>query len=75
MYMGMCGQRKLSRYSDWLGAGRSGDRIAVEARFSVPAQGPGAPHSLLYNEYRFFPEGKERPGRDADPHHILVPRS
>jgi len=26
----------------------------------------GAP-SLLYNEYRVFPGGKERPGRDADP--------
>ena len=23
--------------------------------------------SLLYNEYRVFPVGKERPGRDADP--------
>jgi hypothetical protein len=26
----------------------------------------GSP-SLLYNGYRVFPEGKERPGRDADP--------
>ena len=25
------------------------------------------PPSLLYNKYRFFPGGKERPGRDADP--------
>jgi len=25
------------------------------------------PPSLLYNGYRVFPEGKERPGRDADP--------
>jgi len=23
--------------------------------------------SLLYNRYRVFPGGKERPGRDADP--------
>jgi len=25
------------------------------------------PSSLLYNGYRVFPRGKERPGRDADP--------
>ena len=31
---------------------------------SIPAL--GSP-SLLYNGYRVFPEGKERPGRDADP--------
>jgi len=24
-------------------------------------------HQCLYNGYRVFPEGKERPGRDADP--------
>ena len=31
---------------------------------SRPALGPP---SLLYNGYRVFPEGKKRPGRDADP--------
>ena len=31
--------------------------------------------SLLYNEYRDFPGGKERPGRDADPRPPLVPWS
>jgi len=33
------------------------------------------PASLLYNGYRFFPGGKERPGRDADPNPFLVPWS
>ena len=28
---------------------------------------PWGPASLLYNGYRVFPGGKERPGRDADP--------
>ena len=28
---------------------------------------PWGPHSLLYNGYRFFPGGRERPRRDADP--------
>jgi len=27
---------------------------------------PWGPFTLLYNGYRLFPEGKERPGRDAD---------
>ena len=28
---------------------------------------PWGPPNLLYNGYRVFPRGKERPGRDADP--------
>ena len=28
---------------------------------------PWGPRSLLYNGYRVFPGGKERPGRDANP--------
>jgi len=37
------GRDMLTRYSDSLRAGRSGERIPVEARFSAPVQtGPGA---------------------------------
>ena len=36
---------------------------------------PWGPPSVLYSGYRFFPGGKERPGRDADPSPLLVPWS
>jgi len=36
---------------------------------------PWSPPSLLYNGYRVFPGGKERPGRDADLSPLLVPWS
>ena len=58
---------QLSRYSDWLRAGRSGDRIPVGGEiFRTYADRPWGPTSLLYNGYRVFPGGKERPGLDAD---------
>ena len=50
----------LSRYSDSLRAGRSGDRIPVGARFSYPCRPPLGPTQppVLYNGYRVFTGGK-----------------
>jgi len=59
---------ELSRYSDWLRARRSGDRIPVTARFSAPVQtGPAVHPASCTTGTGSFPGGKERPGRDADP--------
>jgi len=49
---------------DWTvqGSNPSGGEI-----FRTCPDQPWGPPSLLYNGYRVFPVGKERPGRDADP--------
>jgi hypothetical protein len=54
------GQARLSQYSDSLRAGRSGDRILLGGEIfrNRPVRFWGPP-SLLYNEYRVFPGGKE----------------
>ena len=44
------------------GSNPRGDEI-----FRTCSDRPWGPPSLLYNGYRVFPGGKERPGRDADP--------
>jgi hypothetical protein len=49
-----------------LRAGRSGDRIAEDARFFARPNRLWGPPNLLYSGYRVFPVGKVRPGRDAD---------
>jgi hypothetical protein len=56
----------LSWYSDWLWAGRSGDRIPVGARFFAHIQtGPGAhPASCTMGTVSF--PGVKQPGRGAD---------
>jgi hypothetical protein len=59
----------FSLHSGWLRAGRSGYRNPVWGRDfpHLSRLALGSPPSLLYNGYRVFPAGKERPGRDADP--------
>ena len=60
------GQR--SRYSEWLRAGQSGDRIPVGARFSALVHtDTRGPPNLLYNGYRLFPGGEKRPRSNAEP--------
>ena len=60
------GSGYLSRYSDSLQAGRSGDLIPVGARFSAPVQtGPGAHLTSYTMGTRSFP-GVKQPGRGVD---------
>ena len=53
------GPEKLSRYSDSLRVGPSGDRIPVGGEiFRTRPDRSWGPHSIIYNGYRVFPEGK-----------------
>ena len=66
--------RQLSRYSDWLRAGRSGDRIPVGASFSALVQtGPGAHPVSCTMGTGSFPVVKSGRGVTLTPHPLLVP--
>ena len=66
--------RQRSWYSDWLRAGRSGDRIPVGARFSAPVQtSPGAHPASCTMGTGSFPGVKSDRGVTLTPHPLLVP--
>jgi hypothetical protein len=59
-----------------LRAGRSGDRIPVEAKFSAPVQtGPGAQLASCTLGTGSFPGVERGRGVTLIPHLLLVPRS
>jgi hypothetical protein len=67
---------KRSRYSDCLRAGRSGDRIPVEARFSAPVQTDPDAHTASCKMGNVsFPGVSCGRGVTLTPHPLLVPRS
>ena len=44
-----------------------GSSVGLDILEKIPCPSPWGESSLLYNGYRVFPGGKERPGSDADP--------
>jgi hypothetical protein len=67
---------QLSRYSDWLRAGRSGDRIPVGVRFSAPVRtGPGPHPASCTMGTGSFPGVKYGRGVLLTTHPLLVPWS
>jgi hypothetical protein len=64
------------RYSDWLQAGRSGDRILVGMKFSAPVQtGPGAHPAACAMGTGSFPGVASGRRVTLTPHPLLLPRS
>jgi hypothetical protein len=64
---------QLVRYSDWLRAGRSGDRILVGARFSALVQtGRGAHPAFCTMGTGSFPGVESGRGVTLNPHPLLV---
>ena len=68
------GPRQRSRYSDSLRAGRSGDRIPVEARFSAPVQTCPGDHPASYTMGTGSFPGVKQPGRGVDHRTHIAPR-
>jgi hypothetical protein len=69
------GPEWLSKYNYWLRAGRSRDRIPVEAKFFAHVQtGPWTHPASCTMGTGYFP-GVKRPGCGADHPHLLAPKS
>ena len=65
---------QLSRYSDWLRAGQSRDRIPAEARLFAPVQtGPGAHPASCTMGTGSLPGIKSGRGVTLTPHTLLLP--
>jgi len=67
-YINFCGPGSIVGIATGYGL----DGPGIESRwggeiFRTCPDRPCGPPSLLYNGYRVFPGGKERPGREADP--------
>jgi hypothetical protein len=56
----------IAQYSDSLRDGRSGDRIPVEARFSIPVQTGSVAHPPSYTMGAWYFLGVNRPGRGVE---------
>jgi hypothetical protein len=65
---------QLSRYSDSLRAGLSGDRIPVGERFSAPVQTGSEAHPASYTMGTGSFPGVKRPGRGVDHPPHIAPR-
>jgi hypothetical protein len=66
---------ELSRYSEWIRAGRSGDRIPVGARLSAPLQTGCVAHPASCTMGTGSLPGVESgPGVTLTPHPLLVPK-
>ena len=65
-YLYIRGPGQSSRYSHSLWAGRSGDRIPVEARFSAPVHTGPEPHKATSTMGTGLIPGIKRPGRGVN---------
>ena len=62
----LCGPGSSVCLATGYGLDGPGSKLGGGEIFRTCPDRPWGPPSLLYNGYRFFPRGKERPGRDAD---------
>ena len=70
-----CGPRSIVGIQTGYGLDGPGSNPGGDQIFRTCLDRPWGPTGPLCNEYRVFPGGKERPGRDADPSPLLVPWS